>query len=516
MKEQRVDETEDQISKLPDPISHHFMGLLLAKDAAQISTLSKTLYAAWSSLPYLNFGDRFFYREVHGRWILSEKIQELVHIVDQTLANRKKHKISVQKFWLKVPSSYRMSSSYVRNWIKILVTSNIKELILKVGESDSSFDSLPEELFVVEGLNVLNLRGFKLGLPPDHGIKFSSLRKLRLTDTYLDEQLIQALCASCVCLEKLRLSCCRGLASLRIAASLQKLKTVWLRCLPELQIVDIAAPNVENLYIESQLWNLQVVKITCCKSLQTLYIVDVDVTDGWLEDLLVNQPNLECLSLSGCLKLQKIKISSDRLKYLALSWCLELINVVLETPTLTRFRYKCDENLPTLKLMKSSVFLVLKLEFSLTNILDSHWYSMLMKFLGNFKQSKAIKLDCCDRDGIVIPKDTRENMVPPLYVANATWYIKFNTFGDCSLVDILDSLLWISPQLDTLILVQESNLNTTLKFIDEDASAEGEKFLWRHKLKKVRMANFTCMEQQELRNYLFTNEDYIGEEASIV
>ncbi|PHU08112.1 hypothetical protein BC332_24601 [Capsicum chinense] len=70
-------------------------------------------------------------------------------------------------------------------------------------------------------------------------------------------------------------------------------------------------------------------------------------------------------------------------------------------------------------------------------------------------------------------------MVPPLYGANATWYSKFNTFGDCSLVDILDSLLWISPQLDTLILVQESNLNTTLKFIDEDASAEGEKFLWR-------------------------------------
>ncbi|PHT24433.1 hypothetical protein CQW23_35830 [Capsicum baccatum] len=105
-----------------------------------------------------------------------------------------------------------MSSSYVRNWIKILVTSNIKELILKVGDSDSSFDSLPEELFVVEGLNVLNLRRFKLGLPPDHGIKFSSLRNLRLTDIYLDEQL--ALCASCVCLEKLRLSCCRGLASL--------------------------------------------------------------------------------------------------------------------------------------------------------------------------------------------------------------------------------------------------------------------------------------------------------------
>ncbi|PHT52075.1 hypothetical protein CQW23_06537 [Capsicum baccatum] len=100
--------------------------------------------------------------------------------------------------------------------LKILVTSNIKELILKKGGSDSSFDSLPEELFVAEGLNILNLCGFKLELPPDHGIKFSSLQKLRLTDTYLDEQLVQALCASCIGLENLRL-CCRGLANLQIA-----------------------------------------------------------------------------------------------------------------------------------------------------------------------------------------------------------------------------------------------------------------------------------------------------------
>ncbi|PHT73494.1 hypothetical protein T459_24279 [Capsicum annuum] len=122
MKEKRVDEAEDQMSKLPEPILHHFTGLLLAKDAGQISTLSKTC----------------------------------------------------------------------------------------------SFDSLPEELFVAKGLNILNLRGFKLELPPDHGIKFSSLRKLRLTDTYLDEQHIQPLCASCIGLENLRL-CCRRLASLQIA-----------------------------------------------------------------------------------------------------------------------------------------------------------------------------------------------------------------------------------------------------------------------------------------------------------
>ncbi|KAK4727624.1 hypothetical protein R3W88_032541 [Solanum pinnatisectum] len=167
--------------------------------------------------------------------------------------------------------------------------------------------------------------------------------------------------------------------------------------------------------------------------------------------------------------------------------------------------------------MKASVLLEVVLEFCAGgNKFVSHWYSMLMKFLGNFKQSKSIKLQCLFANGIVIPKDMRKNSDPPLFGTTATLHIEYGFLVNCSLGDIVDSFLWISPQLNTLTFVRDSDLSCTLKFIYEDASAEDEKTFRSHKLKEVKMENFTCMEQQELRNYLFTNEDYIGVEVSIV
>ncbi|KAJ8560262.1 hypothetical protein K7X08_004320 [Anisodus acutangulus] len=255
---------EDHISKLPVPILQHFLSLLLAKDAAQISTFSKTWYASWTYLSYLNFGDEFFDPEEDDRRILSEKIPQLVNVVDQTLANRQKQKT--------------------------------------------------------------------------------------------------------------------------------------------------------------------------------------------------------------------IKIASDRLEYLALSWCFDLIEVELDTPNLISFKYSCGDELPTVKLMKASVLLEVEVDLFSGERLDSHWYSMLMIFLGNFKQSKAIDLICNKAEAIVIPKDMRKNLVPPLYGTTGSLHIKFQSSENYSLVDVFDSLLWISPQCDTLSFVRVSELNSTLKLIYEDALTE-ENFL---------------------------------------
>ncbi|KAK4375204.1 hypothetical protein RND71_005881 [Anisodus tanguticus] len=344
---------EDHISKLPVPTLQNFLSLLLAKDAAQISTFSKTWYASWTYLSYLNFGDEFFDPEEDDRRILSEK--------------------------------YHSFSYNVHNWIKTLVASNIKKLILKVDGPGDSFNTLSKEIFVAEGLRVLDLSGFDLELPPD-GIKFSSLRKLRLSETYLNEQFVRALCASC-----------RG-----------------------------------------------------------------------LEDL-------SCSSF----ELQTIKIASDRLEYLALSCQTVLSLLGLKQVFNIRCVQQPNKNpteLPTLKLMKASVLLEVELDLFSGERLDSHWYSMLMIFLGNFKQSKAIDLICNKAEAIVIPKDMRKNLVPPLYGSTGSLHIKFQSWENYSLVDVFDSLLWISPQCDTLSFVRVSELNSTLKLIYENASTE-ENFL---------------------------------------
>ncbi|MCD7453275.1 hypothetical protein HAX54_020354, partial [Datura stramonium] len=94
---------------------------------AQVSTFSKTLYAAWSSLSHLNFGDEFFCRQGDDSLLIpSDNLPVFVNIVDQTLANRQ--------------------------WQK----------------TDLLIHSTPcrKKHLLPRGLDVLDLRGFKLELPP--------------------------------------------------------------------------------------------------------------------------------------------------------------------------------------------------------------------------------------------------------------------------------------------------------------------------------------------------------------
>lgn len=90
--------------------------------------------------------------------------------------------------------------------------------------------------------------------------------------------------------------------------------------------------------------------------------------------------------------------------------------------------------------------------------------------------------------------------MPPLY-GTERLHVKNQNELKYSVVDIVDSLLRISPQLETLSF-RQADLKT-LKFIYEDLSDEDEKpgctsltwKWWRHKLKQVKMQNFTCMER---------------------
>lgn len=179
---------------------------------------------------------------------------------------------------------------------------------------------MPEAIFAAKALNVLRLGGFKLELPSD-GIKFSFLRELHLDESVLDEQSLQALCASCRDLEVLSFRRCEGLMSLQVVGILPKLRLVKLKyCPSKFKMVDILAPNLKDLYISSSRsrGHLNVLEIIACKILQCLKLINVVVTDQWLENHSPNLPNLEIVNLCGCWRLKTVKISSGRLKYIDL------------------------------------------------------------------------------------------------------------------------------------------------------------------------------------------------------
>ncbi|KAJ8560102.1 hypothetical protein K7X08_004160 [Anisodus acutangulus] len=231
----------DRISELPEPNLQHIMSFLVVKDVVRMRTLSKSEIwnSAWNSLSYINFGDNS----------KSEDTPNLVKVVDQTPANRQKHKICVQKFSILLPywPKHKIScvgnlirrllawnieeKSCVDDWIITFVACNIKELNLRVSrpinEGIRGYNQLPEAIFNAKALNVLNLNGFKVKLSSDGIIRFSSLREFHLCDTFLDEEFIQALCTSCCNLEVLSLQCFHGLTSFQVGeTSLAKLKKV--------------------------------------------------------------------------------------------------------------------------------------------------------------------------------------------------------------------------------------------------------------------------------------------------
>ncbi|MCD7448103.1 hypothetical protein HAX54_038197 [Datura stramonium] len=488
----------DVISKLPVPILDHILSFLAIKDAARTSVLSKAWNNAWTSLSCLDFGYGF-YHVIRG-------------VVDQILEKRLNQKISIKRFKVNVPNYVNLDS-----WIKILVACNIKELYLEV-DTTYAYKKLPEAIFAVKALNVLCLCGFWIELPSD-GIKFSSLRELHLVESVFDELLIQALCISCSDLEVLSLRGFYGPISLQVARTLPKLRTVDLVACPlKFQMVDIAAPNMKDLYVSSSSGFLNVIKIISCKTLQHLNLHGVAVTDQWLENLLPHLPNLEIFYLSSCSLLKTMKISSNRLKYLKVVSCGNLTEVDLDTPNLLGFssdvRYGKDivDPLPTFHLKASRV-----LEASLNLIpetLDTNWYSKLTRSLSNFIHSKTIKLCCDDHKVLVIPKELRESLLPPLYDTNIL-QVKLHDRSNYSVVDIIDSMLWISPQLDTLSFGHTVDLKT-LKFTYRDAADDEDEKpccaslpwkCWRHELKKVTLQDFTIMELLELRNYFLTNTD---------
>ncbi|KAM3308181.1 putative F-box/LRR-repeat protein [Capsicum chacoense] len=498
-------EGTDKISKLPEPILDQILSFLAIKDAAKTSTLSKVWNSVWTNLSCLDFGDNYLHKSKN--------------IVDQILSNRLNQKISIKRFKANLPIYL---SKAVDDWIKVLVTCNIKELFLDIGVY--TYNKSPEAIFAAKSLNVLSLRGFKLELPCD-SIKFYFLRELYLEDSSLDEQFLQALCAICSDLEVLSLKRFSGLISLQVAGTLPKLRTVKLQtCPPKFRKVDIVAPNVENLYISSFGLDLHLIEITACKSLTRLKLTAVAVNDKWLKNLLPNLPNLEVLYLEHCLSLKIVKISSCRVKVLKVVACYHLIAVDLDdAPNLLRFSYDIHHGKKGLvgyfdpsPIFKLKASRLLEVEIKLIpdpEALDTRWYSKLTESLGNFNNSTAITLRCDYDQVIVIPKDMRENLLPPLY-GTKRMQIKTMDRTNYSIVDVVDSLLWIFPQLDTLSVDKGQSLQSLIKFTYRDAADDEDEKpccaslawkCWRHELKEVKLQNFTRTELEKLTYYFLEN-----------
>ncbi|KAK4417260.1 putative F-box/LRR-repeat protein [Sesamum alatum] len=341
---------EDKISSLPEPILHHILSYLPTKDAAKTSALSKTWNSSWKSFPILDFNQYSFQESACSRTAhknLTQLTQDFCDYVDEVLTSRKGLTISIQKFQV-VVNFQRYRLRYHRNldrWLNYAIENNVEDLVLAYHTRDTTKDGhwyydLPPSLFRAKSLENLDLFGCKFTASRlSTGIGFS-LRKLRLSRVYIDQETLQHIVATSSCLlEELSVQFCKGFQVLRVAGS--KLESVDLYLgRDQVQIVAVAAPNLRSLSYGGGSASVQGSLQASDKyeNLKQLRLHDTDITDEFFR-VIPEFPGLEKLEVNRCCLLETIRIFSVQILDLCICKCVRLKEIELHTRHLNRFRY---------------------------------------------------------------------------------------------------------------------------------------------------------------------------------
>lgn len=204
-----------------------------------------------------------------------------------------------------------------------------------------------------------------------------------------------------------------------------------------------------------------------------------------------------------------VKISSNHLKVLELDSCKNLVKTKVVAPHLSEFHY-CGSLSVSLSLEAVAKELVsLDIEQRTDEVLLNN---ELVEFLQNFNHSKVIRLMTGELHEPSLPEELRQNLRSPLYDVKHLTVIS-DEVDKSKILDLLDSLLWMAPCLDTLDLTLPCD-EKTVKFTRESPLiVEGVPCCpsvpfkcWHHTLKKVEFDNFEDVEDHwKLRNYFVEN-----------
>lgn len=358
--EKKIVTVTDRISQLPDPILQHILFFLPAKDAAQTSVLSKTWLKVWNLLPIFTFD---FHQNLSLWKLLSTEMEEselacvrdellsseneepeqpdvrdaFLSIIDDSLINLHIQKAKIEKFRLTLKLSYLKNVSCINEWIRLATNNCIKELdIHTTREHEEDCYSLPGTAFTAKSLMVLSLGGFKLDCPLiADTMKLKRLRKLSLTDVFLEERTILEICSACPAIEDLGLVRCQGVKELLISDLPKLLKLTlhqpdggtW-----QCRIIWIQVVNLQSLYCRGG--SKLMLDVTTFKLLKELSITFEKITDPMVENLVSVLPLLEKLELNFCFRLTRLRFSSCMLRQLTFRSGMSLIEIGIDTPNL--------------------------------------------------------------------------------------------------------------------------------------------------------------------------------------
>ncbi|KAF3339854.1 putative F-box/FBD/LRR-repeat protein [Carex littledalei] len=251
----------DLISRLPDPILHHILGLLTTKEAVQTCVLSKRWEHLWTFLPSLSFNPYDF---VHWRRLREmedgvelkkvcwERFVELLYMVCEqkkvcwerfvefvNMVLLKRESLDLNMFSI---NGIPFPSDEARDWINYAVKH--KTRILKLERClpccISPYTSLEE-------LHLYQLREFGSGI-----VTLPKLRKLIISDGQLESDYLKNLLSGSPILEYLRLDNCIPRECVIAHGCLKHLAIVNRHCSHPRNLL-ISAPNLLSFFYDGEL-----------------------------------------------------------------------------------------------------------------------------------------------------------------------------------------------------------------------------------------------------------------------
>ncbi|XP_065869922.1 F-box/LRR-repeat protein At5g02910-like [Euphorbia lathyris] len=246
----KLQEKEDHISGLPDPLLQHILSLLPStKEAIQTTVLSKRWHNQWTHVLILNF---------HSSGISAEK---LCKFIDDTLLLHNCSKI--KKFHIQSEGYYAKRDSHISSNLDFAIRKEMEELILNFRYGYVEF-SLPEFLFNYGSLVKLHTNSCNFVFMPYGKVSWEHLKSLNIENCRLPPKAIENILGGTPSLESLELAFNIPYEEDIIASkSLKKLvlNNVWI------YVLQISCPNVEELTLCDRFLALTEPKLMNCPSL---------------------------------------------------------------------------------------------------------------------------------------------------------------------------------------------------------------------------------------------------------
>ncbi|CAH9079014.1 unnamed protein product, partial [Cuscuta europaea] len=203
----RIGDSIDRISELPDCLLIHIISFLGVKKAAATSILGKRWQFLWSELWSLEFK---YYDWGKGKSKETKNTIDFVAWVNRIIATRRGNYLEKMMVDFKYEDCFAPD---VDSWFEFALKNKAKEITFRLGDS-KDFYILRELMYSNSFLTSLSLKGCILG--PERSIKWSSLTKLQISGVNLPQSVVEKILSGCPVLISLDLSECWGFAVLEI------------------------------------------------------------------------------------------------------------------------------------------------------------------------------------------------------------------------------------------------------------------------------------------------------------